>query len=453
MREPGAPLALLRAPAPPADQPLVPLSLSQQSAVVRDTASPDNGFLNWVYLLSGVLDVPLLVRSINDAVEDYPIVRSRFVGSVGPGDAARAVREMAQYPMAAATTSVDVVDVDAAGIGGVTDVIAHARAAFESLTLVADPRLRATIYTMGPKRNILALFVSQGLVDSASSTTFAAEISDRYRAYLENGGRPTPRDEKWNFLEHLATTPPCDTVDADLAHWEKLKQHYGDIGTWPRRDTGTLSTELFKFGPAEWGRIVTRARELGAMPYVLCLASLKAALNGLAGAEEFLIASGVALRDHGVTEEMIGCFYSCVRVQARVSRSDRLGELVTRTIRAMHDAVTHSAVPATLLDVDDDWRREYWLPHTVVAFYMFGSRAGMNLSGVRQRRYRMITPNEVLRVNCALEQNGDCGFFFSTSCAPPELLGQLAENFRTVLRTFTTTDLADVGQVRLEKIH
>ena len=77
--------------------------------------------------------------------------------------------------------------------------------------------------------------------------------------------------------------------------------------------------------------------------------------------------------------------------------------------------VTHSAVPATLLDVDEEWRREYWLPHRVVSFYMFGSRRGFRLDGVRQRRYRMVTPNEVLRVNCALEENGDCGFFFTTS--------------------------------------
>ena len=434
-----------RPPTAPPDGPLVRLSLSQQSAVVRDTASPDNGFLNWIYLLSGVLDVPKLVRSIREAVEDYPIARARFVE--GPDG------EPAQYPMAAETTTVEVVDVAQAGLGGVTDVIAHARSVFESLTLVGDPRLRATVYTMGPKRNILSLFVSQGIVDSASSTTLAAEISDRYRDYLEHGDGPRAREEKWNFLEHLAATPPCDTVKEHSAHWDELRQQYGDLGTWPRQDTGTPATELFKLGPAEWAKVVTRARELGATPYVLCLASLKAALNGLAGAEDFLIAAGVALRDRGVTEEMIGCFYSCVRLQARVTQSDRLGDLVPRTIRAVHDMVTHSAVPATLLDVDEEWRREYWLPHRVVSFYMFGSRRGFRLDGVRQRRYRMVTPNEVLRVNCALEENGDCGFFFTTSCAPPELLGQLAERFRTVLRTFTTADLADVGQIRLEKIH
>ncbi len=87
-----------RPPTAPPDGPLVRLSLSQQSAVVRDTASPDNGFLNWVYLLSGVLDVPKLVRSIREAVEDYPIARARFVE--GPD------REPAQYPMAAETTTV-----------------------------------------------------------------------------------------------------------------------------------------------------------------------------------------------------------------------------------------------------------------------------------------------------------------------------------------------------------
>jgi hypothetical protein len=51
------------------------------------------------------------------------------------------------------------------------------------------------------------------------------------------------------------------------------------------------------------------------------------------------------------------------------------------------------------------------------------------------------------------DESGDYGFFFTTSCPPPELLGQLAERSWTVLRTFTTADLTDAGQIRLEKIH
>ena len=100
---------------------------------------------------------------------------------------------------------------------------------------------------------------------------------------------------------------------------------------------------------------------------------------------------------------------------------------------ALRQAVAHSTVPVPLAE-SLGAEGPYTPPPTEVSFFMFAEREGLDLQGVRQRRFRVHTgTRDVLRVNCTPDEEGGRNFFFTSASAPPELLTELVTTFRTLL--------------------
>ena len=76
----------------------------------------------------------------------------------------------------------------------------------------------------------------------------------------------------------------------------------------------------------------------------------------------------------------------------------------------------------------------YVPPSPPVSFFLFTEREGLDLAGVRQRRFRVhMGTADVLRVNVTPDEEGGRNFFFASSSAPPELVIELADTFRSYM--------------------
>ena len=144
-----------------------------------------------------------------------------------------------------------------------------------------DAPLRATLYLVAPKTNVLAIFVAEALVDGESGTLVAAEIS---RAYAHHAGRPAPDlpvPTDASFLRYVLDHPVPPATEA-----KRRAPLAGDGGPadgtlrlLAHRDRGPARfARFFKVPVDEWRAVVGATPALATMPYVVLLSWLELSL-------------------------------------------------------------------------------------------------------------------------------------------------------------------------------
>jgi hypothetical protein len=404
-----------------------PASLTQRSSLLMSAFNPSREFMSWVYQLNGKLDVDALAFAVDDVVRRHDMLRVRFEDrGAGP--------EQVVTPFRPGVLEIVRLD-DRPKAQGLAAAVKAIETDYRDLSPWDDARLRATLYLVAPKTNVLAVFVAEALVDGDSGTLVAAEIS---RAYAAHAGRPAtdlplPSDESYlrYVLEH--PVPPAVEERAEQ-YWRRMTGVPATAGEWPT-EMGERSTVIyFKVHREGWERLVRGTPALGMIPYVVVLSWLEMALARVAKAEHFYVTSAVANRRHPKSKGMIGSFVGPVRLPAEVYPEDRLEDVSRRVMKAHQLATVHSVVPVPLAEARAVAPAPYVPPPPCIGFFMFDERVGLDLPGVRQRRFRVHTGNrDILRVNCTPDDEGGRNFFFISASAPRALLDELVAVFRGLM--------------------
>jgi hypothetical protein len=123
-----------------------------------------------------------------------------------------------------------------------------------------------------------------------------------------------------------------------------------------------------------------------------------------------------------------------VMLDVRVDAGDRLSELIVRATDSLCDAVAHRATPAPL-GADGELvplASGQVLP--AIRLYMFSSRPGLVLAGVRRRRFRLHGEGRApLVVSCVAAPHGGQNVLITSGTAGPELVNRLAQALRAEL--------------------
>jgi hypothetical protein len=410
--------------------------------------NPSREFMGWVYQLNGRLNTDALAQAVDDVVSAHDMLRVRFER---PGGAAGGAEEGAEgeagptdpyglpvpaqvvlpfRPGVLRTVRLD----DRPKAIGLEAAVRAVEADFRDLSPWEEARLQATLYLIHPKTNLLSVFVAEALVDGESGTLMAAEIS---RAYAKHAGReapdlPVPTDA--SYLRYVLDNPtPPAVEDRAAAYWGELRQEPTAAGRWPTELGPASRTRYFKVPVEEWEALVGAVPALGTMPFVVMVSWLQMALARVAGAERFVVGSAVANRSRPGAREMIGSFVGPVRLRAEVSAEDRLEDVSPRVMTALRRAVAASPVPVPLAEARALAPAPFRPPPPAVSFFMFTEREGLDLPGVRQRRFRVHAGRDTLRVNCTPDDEGGRNFFFISASAGPEQLDELVSAFRGLL--------------------
>lgn len=406
----------------------VPLSLTQESSLLMARHNPSREFMSWVYQLNGKLDAAALAQAVDDVVAGHDVLRVRFV---------RTAEGPVQYVTPFRPGVLDVVRLDdRPKLEGLTAAVRAVEADYRDLSPWDDPRLRATLYPVAPKTHVLAIFVAEALVDGESGTLVAAELS---RAYAKHAGRtppelPVPNDEP--YLEYVRDHPvPAAVQQRAVAHWDQLRQVPAAAGSWPMTPGPRATTRFFNVPAPQWEELVSTVPGMAAMPFVVVLSWLELALHEVAGAERFLVTSAVSNRSRPETKQMIGNFVGPVRLAADVRAGEGLADVSPRVLQSLRHALAASVVPVPLAEARLQVPAPFTPPAPTVSFFMFAEREGPDFAGVRQRRFRVNTGLDVLRVNCTPDDQGGRNFFFISTSAGRDLLDRLVGAFRQRMGT------------------
>ena len=383
--------------------------------------------MSWVYQLNGKLDVDALARAVDDVVARHDMLRVRF--ERGPDG----TTEQVVTPFRPGVLQIVHLD-DRPKAQGLVAALKAIETEYLDMSPWDDARLQATLYLIAPKTNVLAVFVAEAAVDGESGTLVASELS---RAFASHAGRPAPElpeptDE--SYLRYVLDHPvPEATRERSERHWQERMALPRTAGRWPTATGDRRQVRFFKIPVAEWEQMVRGVPALGSSPFVVMLSWFELALAEVAGAERFSVTSAVSRR-RPATRGMIGNFVGPVRLDAEVHAGERLEDVSPRVVNALRDAVAHSAVPVPLAEAWAAAPAPYAPPQPLVSFFVFTEREGLDLPGVRQRRFRLhMGTTDVLRVNCTPDEEGGRNFFFSSSSAPMELLDELVAAFRSYL--------------------
>ncbi len=409
-----------------ADPVRAPTSFTQRSSLLMSAFNPSREFMSWVYQLNGKLDVEALAKAVDDVVRRHDMLRVRF--ERGPDGPVQVVTPFSEHVM-------EIVHLDdrpkAIGLMAAVKAI---ETTYRDLSPWDDSRLQATLYLVAPKTNVLAIFVAEALVDGDSGTLVAAEIS---RAYAEHAGRPAPElpvPNTESFLRYVVEHPVKEAVaERSIRHWQELAGASRSAGRWPTSTGERNETRFFKITAEEWRRMEEATPALATTPFVIVLSWLEMALAEVAGAERFMVTSAVSNRRLPVARTMIGSFIGPVRLTAEVTSAERLEDVSPKVMAALRQAVAHSTVPVPLAE-SLAAEGSYAPPPTEVSFFMFAEREGLDLPGVRQRRFRVHTgTRDVLRVNCTPDEEGGRNFFFISASATRRQMDELVAAFRSLL--------------------
>lgn len=401
-----------------------PASLTQRSSLLMSAHNPSREFMSWVYQLNGKLDVEALALAFDEVVARHDMLRVRFED--GPGGPAQVVTPF--RPGVMARVRLD----DRPKAQGLAAALKAIETAYRDMSPWEDAPLQATLYLVAPKTNVLAVFVAEALVDGDSGTLVAAEIS---RAFAAHAGRPAPDlplPTDASYLRYVLDHPVAPATEARAErHWQEMIDLPRACGSWPMATTGRRLSRFFKVPVDEWQSLERATPALVAMPYVVLLSWLELSLSRVAGAERFSVTSAVTNRRLPVTKGMIGSFTGPVRLTAEVHPGEQLEDVSPRVMKALREAVANSTVPVPLAEARAQAPAPYVPPPPLVSFFLFTEREGLDLPGVRQRRFRLhMGSQDVLRVNCTPDEEGGRNFFFASSSAPPELLDELVATFR-----------------------
>ena len=398
-----------------------PLSLTQRSSLLMAPHNPSREFMSWVYQLNGKLDAAALVQAVDDVVAAHDVLRVRF--ERGPnGD----VETGSQYvtPFRPGVTRVVRLD-DRPKLEALTAAVVAVESEYRDLSPWDEPRLQATLYVVAPKTHVLSIFVAEALVDGESGTLVAAELS---RAYALHAGKtppelPLPSDG--SYLRWVVDNPvPESTQARAVEHWRALRDEPIAAGSWPMDlpPTERPRARFFNVPADHWRHLVDVTPGMAAMPFVVVLSWLEMALAKVAGAERFVVTSAVSNRSRPGAKDIIGNFVGPVRMVAQVDVSEKLEDISPRVLRSLREALAASVVPVPLAEARLQAPAEFVPPDPTVSFFMFDEREGPDFAGVRQRRFRVNTGRDVLRVNCTPDESGGRNFFVISGSAPADLM-------------------------------
>ncbi|MHB8219746.1 MAG: condensation domain-containing protein [Acidimicrobiales bacterium] len=404
-----------------------PASPTQRSSLLMSAFNPSREFMSWIYQLNGRLDVPALARAIDDVVARHDMLRVRFVERAsGP--------EQVVTPFRPGVLNVVPLD-DRPKLEALTTAVRSVEIEYQDLSPWDDARLQATLYLVAPKTNVLSVWVAEAAIDGDSGTLVAADIS---RAYAAHAGRPAPdlpEPSDDSYLRFVLEHPVAEsTLERAGRYWVEEVPADPEAGSWPTVAGDRSLTRFFNVPSAGWERLVEATPALGTLPYVVVLSWLEMALCAVSGAEHFVVTSAVSGRRLPVTRAMIGNFVGPVRLKAEVHPDDTLEDVSPRVMTGLRAAMTHGVVPAPLAEAEAVGADRYSPPPPTIGFYLFAEREGLDLAGVRQRRFRVHTGNrDILRVNCTPDGDGGRNFFFISASAPPVLLDALVGTFRSIM--------------------
>jgi amino acid adenylation domain-containing protein/non-ribosomal peptide synthase protein (TIGR01720 family) len=296
--------------------------------------------------LTGVLDVAALRAAIGDVVARHESLRTVFPETGGTPRQEILDAQVATPQLRAADVTADELDA------------AVAEAVGYGFDLVAEPPVRAHLFTVGPRDHVFVLLVHHIACDGWSLGPLLRDLSDAYRA------RTAGRAPQWT---------PLAVQYADYALWqrevlggedEEGSRLAAELAYWRERLAGmpeelALPTDRprparpshdgdivpLRLAPERHRALADLAKAAGASPFMVLQAALAALLHRLGVGDDIPLGTTVAGRTDDAFDEVVGFFVNTLVLRTDTSGDPTFRELVERVRRTDVAAYENQDVP------------------------------------------------------------------------------------------------------------
>jgi amino acid adenylation domain-containing protein len=327
---------------------LHPLSYPQERLWFTAQLAPDD----WQYnvpvfdRLRGPLDVPALIRALDEIVRRHEVLRTVLVAPDGLPRQAIRPHVPGRLPF------IDLEPLPAARRE--SELLRLAEREFrQSFSLADEPPLRMRLIRVAADDHLLMLSFHHIVHEGRSLNLFLAELGRLYTAF--SAGRPSPLTEpaiqyadyaRWQ--RELGETGHFET---QLDYWRRQLAEVTQLPALatdrerPRRlsSTGRLVPVALPADTAEAVREL--GRKLSATPFMVLLAAFGAVLRTHESRDDIVIGTDVANRPEPELESLIGFFVNQIVLRVDTSGDPTWRELVDRVRGTVLDGLRHQDVP------------------------------------------------------------------------------------------------------------
>lgn len=325
----------------PADAPLSP---GQERIWFLERLLPGRTAYNEVKAirLEGSLDVPALRAAVRGLVARHEGLRTVFRDS--GGEPRQVVRASPVEP------DFEVVDGTGAPRTVLRDVLAAESA--RRFDLADGPLFVTRLVRLADAEHVLVLSLHHIVVDAASATVLARDLSVLYRAERD-GTTPDLPALTWSYADHAreqAAAADSPEAGEDLAYWRRTLG--GDLPALalptdrPRPSTMTSNGRaVFRTLDAQLsGRLRELSRARRSTLFMTLLAGYGAMLHRVTGQTDIVVGTPISDRPERA-EQVLGFFVNTLALRLDLSGDPAFGTLLDRVRTVALDAYDHARVP------------------------------------------------------------------------------------------------------------
>ncbi|NTX37141.1 amino acid adenylation domain-containing protein [Myxococcus sp. CA033] len=327
---------------------VLPLSVVQERVCALEQALPGNPALNMsvALRLTGVLDVSVLRRSLEEVVRRHEALRTSY--PLVDGRMVQRVSSEARVPLV--IDSLDEMAEEAREAEWRRRVFAEMSQPFD---VAHGPVVRARLLKLSAREHLLVISVHHVVCDTWSLVVFSSELGALYGAFKRGESSPLPElaiqyidYAAWQrkFLESGASTAQAATWRERLAGMPgpldlpvDLPPGVGPALSGVRRGVG--------FSASLTSGIHALARREGVTAFMVLLASWQALLARWAGRDDIIVGTPIGNRNRPELEPLIGYVAHAVPLRTDLSGDPTFRELLGRVRDVTLDAYAQPDVP------------------------------------------------------------------------------------------------------------
>lgn len=325
----------------------LPLSFFQERLWVIDRLTPGETAYSIATLLRRAepTDLAALTEAVRRVIARHEILRSRYVFE-GDGPVVR-IGSADDVPIVVEDLRAMDAGAREAKLAGAADAAAH-----QPYDLASQPPVRFTIFRIDDEHAALLVAAHHIAVDAWSFGVLFQDLQAEYAAVRE-GRAPaaTPKIQYVDFAAWQRGAMEDAAVAERLRYWKHRLSGLPQFSTFPpdtlesRRAGGQGATIDFTLKPELYAGLQTLARQHGATPYMVLLATMAVVLHRHTGQRDLALGSPVGTRALAELEDVIGPVVNPLVMRFDLADDPTFARLIAQAREAVLDGHANQDVP------------------------------------------------------------------------------------------------------------
>lgn len=325
----------------------LPLSLAQQRLWLLNQLAPGSPFYNIPGALrfTGLLNVAILERSINEVLRRHEVLRTTFVSVDGKP---HQVIHPAQ-PRALPVVNLRELPHTKLQIEIQRLATEEAQRPFD---LERGPLLRVTLLQVSEEEHVLLLTIHHTVADGWSRGVFLRELGALYKAF--STGKPSPLPELpiqyADFAVWQRQWLVGEVLQTQLDYWKQQLDNLPRLQLPTDRPRPTIQTFTGRTQSLVLPKTLTSSlkafsQQQGVTLFMTLLAAFKTLLYRYTGQSDIVVGSFIANRNWTQIEGLIGFFVNTLALRTDLSDDPTFGKLLERVQKVTLGAFAHKDLP------------------------------------------------------------------------------------------------------------